>query len=181
MIVFRRDRARLVTAALTVLRGYIAARRPRQAGAPLGGFEGWARLVRDALLWLGAADPTLTIETTRDADPARQKLEAVVTQWREVLGDRTITTRAIIEEACGANLDPTTGNPNRLAYWHPEFRNALLDVANDQGRVSPERLGKWIRANLHTVVGQHRLAAGTLSDGNARWKLEQRQGDGTWR
>jgi hypothetical protein len=102
VIVFKRDRRRLVAAALTVLRGYIAADRPRQGGAPLGGFEGWARLVRDALLWLGAADPTLTIEATRAADPARQKLEAVVTQWREVLGDRTLTTRAIIEEACGA-------------------------------------------------------------------------------
>ena len=181
VIVFKRDRRRLVAAALTVLRGYIAADRPRQGGAPLGGFEGWARLVRDALLWLGAADPTLTIEATRKADPARQKLETVVTQWREVVGDRTLTTRAIIEEACGGNIDPTGGSPNRVAYWHPEFRNALLDVAADQGRVSADRLGKWIRDNLHKVVGQYRLAAGTLRDGNARWKLEQRLGDGTWR
>jgi putative DNA primase/helicase len=167
VIVFKRDRPRLVAAALTVLRGYIAAGRPRQGGAPLGGFEGWARLVRDALLWLAAADPTLTIEATRAADPARQKLEAVITQWHEVLGDRTLTTRAIIEEACGGNIDQTAGNPNRLAYCHPEFHNGLLDVAADQGRVAPERLGKWIRANLHTVVGQYRLAAGTISDGTA--------------
>ena len=50
VIVFKRDRPRLVAAALTVLRGYIAAGRPKQAGTPLGDFRGWARLVRDALL-----------------------------------------------------------------------------------------------------------------------------------
>jgi putative DNA primase/helicase len=180
VIVFKRERPRLVAAALTVLRGYIAAGRPKQAGAPLGGFEGWARLVRDTLLWLDCADPTTTIETTRKADPKLQTLEAVITQWHDMLGTRTMTTRAIIEEACGFDLSPTPTRPNHITYRHPEFRNALLDVAGDQGRVSHDRLGRWLRDNKHSVVGKHRLAAGTISAGNARWKLEQRQAGGAW-
>jgi hypothetical protein len=178
--VLKRERGRYALAALTVLRAYIVAGQPIRR-QPLGGFEGWSELVRNALIWLDEADPVDTIESARAEDPERQHLEAVVTQWHAVLGDRSVTTRTVIEEACGFDLDPTPGDPNRIAYWHPDFRNALLDVAGERGRVTTGRLGKWLGANKHKVVGKHRLAADTLSAGNARWKLEHRDADGRWR
>jgi hypothetical protein len=177
--VLKRERGRYAVNLLTMLRAYIIAGRPiRQQ--PLGGFEGWSNLVRNSLLWLGEEDPVETIESARTEDPQRQQLEAVVTQWCAVLGDRSVTTRTVIEEACGFRLDPTPSNPNHINYFHQEFRNALLDVAGDRGRVSSERLGKWIGANKHKVVDKHRLAPDTPSRGNARWKLELRQTDGRW-
>jgi putative DNA primase/helicase len=177
--VLKRKRGCYVTAALTVLHAYNDAGRPypRQS---LGGFEGWSGLVRDALLWLGEVDPVKTIEDARTADPDRQKLEAVIAQWRGVLGNRSVTTRAVIDEACWFDVTPTPTNSNHITYRHPEFRNALLDVANERGRVSVGRLGKWIGANKHKVVGKHRLEADTLSGGNARWRLQERQADGAW-
>jgi len=176
----KRERGRYVSAALTVLHAFNVAGRPvtRQ---PLGGFEGWSRLVRDTLIWLGEVDPVETIEGARSGDPERQKLEAVIAQWRQVLDNRSVTTRAVIEEACWFDLTPTPSNPNHITYRHPEFRNALLDVANERGRVSVGRLGKWIGANQHKVIGKDRLAADTPAAGNARWRLERRQTDGTWR
>ena len=177
--VLKRDRGSYVTAALTVLHAYNVAGRPNPQ-PPLGGFEGWSALVRDALVWLGEADPVETIEEARKGDPDRHRLEAVVTHWSGVLGNRSVTTRTVIEEACGFTLDPTPSNPNHIAYLHPEFRNALLDVANERGRVSAARLGKWIGANKLKVVGNYRLAAATMSAGNARWRLEEQQADGRW-
>jgi hypothetical protein len=178
--VLKRERERYAVAALTVLHGYNHAGRPG-APSPLGGFEGWSDLVRGALLWLGEADPVETIEAARSGDPERQRLEAVITQWRQVLDNRSVTTRAVIEEACGFDLTGTATRPNHITYRHPEFRNALLDVANERGSVSVGRLGRWIGANQHKVIGQDRLTADTPAAGNARWRLERRQADGTWR
>jgi hypothetical protein len=178
--VLKRERGRYAVAALTVLRAYLVVGKPVRR-QPLGGFEGWSDLVRNALLWLGEEDPVETIETARAEDPERQHLEAVVTQWHAVLSDRSVTARTVIEEACGFRLDPTATNPNHITYYHPEFRNALLDVAGERGRVSPGRLGTWLGGNKHKVVGKHRLAAAPMRDGQGRWKLEERDEKGNWR
>jgi hypothetical protein len=188
VIVFKRERPKLVAAAITVLRGYITAGRPKMEAPPLGGFEGWSRLVRDTILWLGADDPCLTIESARKADPARLKLEAVATQWRNVIKDDSVTARDVVERACRFDLDPTTRNPNHIVYHHPEFRDALLDIAADHGRVDPGRLGTWLGHNKGKVVrvngqGQThdcRLIADTDAYGIGRWRLQERQADG-WR
>ena len=54
------NRARLLSAALTVLRAYIVAGKPAQPITPYGSFEEWSGLVRSALVWLGETDPCLS-------------------------------------------------------------------------------------------------------------------------
>jgi hypothetical protein len=190
VIVFKRDRAKLVAAALTVLRAYVAGGRPRQDALPLGGFDGWCRTVRDPILWLGGDDPCVTIESARKADPERQKLEGVVTLWRDVIQDRSVTARTVIEEATRSSLDPLPNYPNHIAYHWPAFRHALLDVAAVRGDIDTDRLGKWLGNNKGNVVtlsdrqGEScvcRLVADPPLHGNRRWRLEQRQSDGSWR
>jgi hypothetical protein len=165
-----------------VLRGYIVADRPIRK-SPLGGFEGWSDLVRNALIWLGEEDPVETIESARTEDPERQRLEAVITQWHSVLQNRSLTTDAVIKEACAMTLERGTGydGSDLHVFCHPEFRNALLDVAGERDRVSVRRLGTWLGNNKHKVVGKHRLAAATEHDGLRRWKLEEGDGKGKWR
>lgn len=51
------NRSRLLSAALTILRAYCCAGRPR-AGLPAwGSFEGWSAIVREAVVWCGLPDP----------------------------------------------------------------------------------------------------------------------------
>ena len=192
VVVFKRARPKLVAAALTVLRGYIAAGRPRMKAPPLGGFEGWCHTVREAILWLGAADPCLTIESARKADPARQQLEAVVTQWCREIGDRSVTAREVIE-ACEAKVEKGGGynGTDPPVYIRPDFRNALLDVAALRGRLDSKRLGAWLgnkaKGKVVTVADvqgrphQARIVADPPLDGYGRWRLEERQTDGNWR
>ncbi len=47
------NRNRLLKAALTILRAYCAAGRPDQHLPAWGSFEGWSRLVRSAVVWVG--------------------------------------------------------------------------------------------------------------------------------
>jgi hypothetical protein len=198
VVVFKRERAQLVVAALTVLRAYIVAGQPKQSAPPLGGFEQWGRLVRDCILWLGEADPCLTIEATRAIDPKRLELIAVVTQWREVLGPRSLTARTAAEEACAMMLERGTGpnSTDRYVFVHPAFCNALLEVAagrpGERGLVhgiSINRLGAWLRANKGTIVSvfggqgtyQCRLVDDGVSAGYGRWRLQEQHQDGaTW-
>src|SRR5262249_15042188 len=84
----RCNRGTLVVSGLTVLRAWHLAReRGAMSGAaPLGGFEQWSVRVRDALIWLGCADPCTTITKVRSNDPEHEALMAVVMQWRDHLG-----------------------------------------------------------------------------------------------
>lgn len=59
-------RSELLTAALTILRAYHCAGRPRQDLPEWGSFESWSDLVRGALVWLGLPDPFLTQRRTAD-------------------------------------------------------------------------------------------------------------------
>jgi len=188
--VLKRERGRYAVAALTVLRAYLSYGSPvpelkneRSEMIPvqaLGGFEQWSRLVRNALIWLDGADPIETIETARAEDPERQRLEAVITQWHEVLEDRSVTARALIEEACMSELTPPPGKPNGITYLHVDFRNALLDVAGERGRVSTRRLGTWLGKNKLKAVGLYRLAPDTVLHGESRCKLQECDTDGNW-
>ena len=75
----RNNRARLVVAGLTVLRAYEVAGRPDQKIPEYGSFEECSQRVRNALVWLGEADPCLTRARFKESDPEREALGGVLT------------------------------------------------------------------------------------------------------
>jgi putative DNA primase/helicase len=105
----RQNRGHYAACALTIVKAYIAAGSPRQRGLTLNGFEDWARMVRDALMWLGCADSVITMTQAKASDPDRGTLEAIITALRDVHQDgdepvyRTVRaiTRAPNNDACG--------------------------------------------------------------------------------
>jgi len=64
----RQERHRLASAAITMLRGYVAAGRPNQRLVPWGSFESWSDLVRSAIVWAGLPDPCSTRAIVREKD-----------------------------------------------------------------------------------------------------------------
>jgi putative DNA primase/helicase len=166
----RANRPLYVAAALTVLRGYHVAGRPKQSGKPLNGFEAWSRRVRDALLWLGEPDPVATQERTRAEDPQLRALLDVVSQWYAIEGDGGISVRRIIELATevvpGNVADPTT-------FKRPDFREALLVVAGVNDTINSLRLGKWLGRMKGRVADGLRIEPDATVEhgGAARWKV----------
>ena len=67
-----RNRSNLVAAALTILKAYYTAGRPRQQVKPWGGFEDWSASIREPLIWLGMADPCETRSAVLAEDPERE-------------------------------------------------------------------------------------------------------------
>lgn len=161
------QRGDYVSAGLTVLRAFHIAGRPQQR-APLGSFTDWSRWVRDALIWLGEADPCDTMEELRGADPKLEALTSVLEGWREVIGLQPANVRDVIERA-------TEQRPQlygRAEFVHPEFREALLRVAGEGGAINGRRLGKWIGGQQNRIVGGLRLINAGVSAGHTRWQLE---------
>lgn len=72
-----RNRPKLVTAALTVVKAYLDAGAPMKA-SPMGSFEDWSDTVRSALLWLGHSDCRGDVSAMRADDPEKAELAEII-------------------------------------------------------------------------------------------------------
>jgi len=169
--VVRANRGAYLTAALTVLRAFHVAGRPKQS-EPLGSFGSWSRWVRDSLIWLGQADSVTTLDRVRENDPKLDALTAVLTQWWEVIGSRRVSVQDIIEQA--TRTTPPTGLCFKPEMVNPGFREALLHVSGDGGMINGRRLSKWIGANESRLVTGFRIVRKCMLRGFMTWELEQR-------
>jgi putative DNA primase/helicase len=152
---------------LTILRAFHVAGRPSQT-VPLGSFTTWSGWVRDALVWLGEADPCETMEGMRGADPKLEALTAALEEWRSVIGTDRVTVREIIERAAAQQ----TQLFGKAEFVSPEFREALLRVAGEGGAINGTRLGKWLSQHQNRVVAGHRIIAAGTTGNRARWQLD---------
>lgn len=81
----REHRGELAVAAVTILRAYVVAGKPRQKLLPWGTFDEWSGLVRAAVVWLGMADPAKTRIELRDrADTEAAALRMLLMGWQEL-------------------------------------------------------------------------------------------------
>lgn len=163
LALLKAERPKFVAAALTVLLAYDSAGRPDRP-RPLASFEDWSDLVRGALMWLGRADPVLSMEEVRARDPRRSELGAVMAQWRATLSVERVSTRRLIEIA--------TANAQG-EYLQPDLRQALLAVAGRAGEINPRTLGNWLAANKGRVLDGHAFEEAGQVGGYMTWRLAE--------
>ncbi len=149
------NRKRLAIAALTILRAYYAAGRPRQNVRPWGGFDHWSREIREPLVWLGVADPCKTRERIIVNDPERDSALSILSAWHNLFGERAMLVADLIREG------------------DAELKERLLMVAADRterAKIDARRLGAWCRSIEDRVFGDFRLSR----DGSIRRAMEWR-------
>jgi bifunctional DNA primase/polymerase-like protein len=163
----KRDRPRLIAAALTAIRARLAS--GYKGPAPLGSYREWSRLVRDTIIWLGRADPVAALDKVREADPRLVRLRTFIAAWLSAIGAGKRTVADLVAEACGtysgkANLD---------------MEQALRSVAlGDDGAINNEKLSWWFRKNKGRLVSLaedgplYRITADD-STTRPRWGVEQ--------
>jgi putative DNA primase/helicase len=166
------NRAEYVAAALTVMRAYFVAGRPKQA-QPLGSLEGWSRTVRDALIWLGEPDPCLSFEEIRVDDPRLENDAALLYQWHEKFGSERKITKDVIEMA-NAKTESMGGQMPRLI--NASLRDAI-QVAT-MGKVDSQGLGCWIRKVKNRQIAGYTVKSGGKNHGNLTWYVVQTDGNG---
>jgi putative DNA primase/helicase len=162
------NRGAYVRDALTVLRAYHIAGRPRQV-PPLGSFEVWSDWVRSAMLWLGQPDPVTTMEKARASDPKLEAMRAVMHQWQEVIGeDTTITVADVIKRANETDLGSPSYKPD---YAHEALREALMNAAGYNGMINGRSLGKWLGERKDKILDGMKFCQNGVSHGSAKWQL----------
>lgn len=154
------DRGNFVAAALTIVRAYLDAGRP-EALPPLASFERWSTLVRSPLVWLGLADPVLTMEKARQHDPVTSDLGALLSAINAALGEAAKTTGEIVRFA---NELKSRGSPN------DELFEALLTVAPGRtGEPDPRRLGRYFTKVSGRVVEGLKMCS--IQDNHSKQRL----------
>lgn len=98
-----RERGRYVSAALTLIRAWIVAGRPKAECQALASYGDWSDLCRQPLLWLGCADPTASVFEAMTEDPDRETLGRLLHAWYASLGKTPTMVRDVVKQASTLN------------------------------------------------------------------------------
>ena len=155
-----RERGRYVSAALTIVRAWIVAGRPRTACKSLAGYGDWSDLCRQPLLWLGLADPTESVFEAMAEDPDRETLDRLLTAWQAIFGRTPAMVRDAIRQASAFNDE------------HVELREVLHDIADERGEMNRRRLGRWIKRHAGRIVEGRRFVRASGNRSAEAWQIE---------
>ena len=103
----------LLSAALTILRGWYAAGKPAHGLRPWGSFEGWSGVVREAVVWAGLPDPGETreaLQTSADRDAVTMGV-LIDALERADPGRRGLTTGEMVEPSGSRPTQCRRGTP----------------------------------------------------------------------
>lgn len=155
-----RQRGLYVSAALTIVRAWIGAGRPKTECKSLAGYLDWSDLCRQPLLWLGLADPTESVFLAMTEDPDRETLGRILMAWQGVFGKTAAMVRDAVKQAASFGDE------------HVELREVLRDIADERGEINRRKLGWWIRRHAGRIVDGRRFVRGSGNRSAETWQVE---------
>ncbi|WP_207188690.1 hypothetical protein [Thiocystis minor] len=188
MTIARRDE--LVVAALTIIRAWITAGRPRLGKGRSASFEGWDDLVRQPVCWVASwsqsvtfADPLIATERAFSVDPETAKLGALLEAVQTMYEHDTRSSHTVAQMSAWANGDTQMDSDARQEA-RQALRDALVEIAGDRANViNPRILGRWIERQAERRVGGLRLVKDGVLHKQNRWIVaadqSQRAGNNT--
>jgi putative DNA primase/helicase len=155
-----------------VLRAGIVAGKRDGDPAPLGSFERWSRLVRNALIWLGENDPCEVMEDVRGADPLLQALRAMMTAWARFIGvNRWVKAGEVIAQAVEKEKEVVDEKEvDTTRHKNVDLHEAVQGVvkAGEWGK----SLGWWLRGNKNRVITIEDFGRVRFIQDGRNWQLE---------
>lgn len=155
-----RERSRYVSAALTIVRAWNVADRPKTVCKPLASFGDWSELCRQPLLWLDCADPAASVFEAMTEDPDRETLARLLNAWKQVFGKNASMVRDAVQQA-SLMLDDNI-----------ELREVLHDIADERGEINRRKLGWWIKRHEGRIVDGLRFVRAPGSRSAEAWRVE---------
>jgi putative DNA primase/helicase len=149
---------------------------PAQGLTPYGSFEAWSDLVRNAVVWLGEADPCEgRQDLTAHADESYEQLAALLTAWQACFpprADGTLQKRTLnqVKQEIGVYATRNAATPNT---WD-DLRDALIpfDQKFDGKVLDTNRLGNALRKVEGRVIDRTRFKRHGEYRHNACWQVD---------
>lgn len=171
------DRLAYVVAALTIVRAYITAGKPKMAKGRTASFEHWDDLVRQPICWLAQqvatlagtpggeglptlADPMEAAARAFEQDPETTKLRALAEAWFAAFGPEQTTVGGAIRR----------GDADALLAM------AMDDIAGQAGKINSRMLGRWIERMQGRIVDGKRFVRIGHRAGLLHWAVRQAVG-----
>lgn len=151
-----KERERFVSYALTIIRAWIVAGKPKSDCKSIASYGEWSDLCRQPLLWLGLPDCTESISESMAEDPDRETLGRLLHAWKYCFGPAPKMVREAVEKS----------------YNNTELSEALNDIAGDKQGINHKSLGQWIKRNSNRIVDGMKFVKGTSTRNALTWKVE---------
>jgi hypothetical protein len=168
----RENRCRLVAAALTILRGWFAAGRPRAELSAWGSFQAWSDSIRQAIFWAGWPDPVRPrIELRSSIDNETAAIQALHDALDAVDPNRAGLTAAEILRKATGDVTAPLGSSRREG--NQELREAILDFCptHDGKLPNPQKLGYSLRRIRGRYVKERALVGKPAAHGRSVWLI----------
>jgi hypothetical protein len=166
------NRAKFFEAALTVLVGYY---RARAAGDGVDvkptRYREWDMMIREAIIWAGAADPAELFDKNKMEDPMVEGRRNLLAAWYDEFGDMPVTVAEVIKKADRPEALLPLDDPLR------PLKNAIHDIL-PSGNVTSRALGKTISKFKGRWMDGYQLQAvakeGQSANGANLWRVIKR-------
>jgi hypothetical protein len=155
-----RERGHYVATALTIVRAWIVAGRPKADCKSMAGFGDWSDLCRQPLLGLVWPIQRKSVFEAMAEDPDRETLDRLLTAWQSVFGKTPAMVRDAVKQAS------TFGDE------HLELREVLHDIADERGEINRRRLGWWIRRHAGRIVEGLRFVRASGNRSAEAWQVQ---------
>lgn len=157
-------RLQLITAALTLIQGYVRAGFPRVCDG-LASMDDWNKLVRSTIVWLieqrlieGFVDPKDALKRDSANDPDAATLGGLLEGTKALFGAEQRFTVA--------DLIKRTDTPDS------GVRQILLDIAGERGDVNRKKLGQYFLKREGRIMDGMRLKRGPMNrQKTATWEV----------
>jgi putative DNA primase/helicase len=144
---------------------------PAQGIKPLGSFEEWSTLIRQALIWAGEADPCAGRQDIEaESDPQYEALNSLLTAWYGRYGNEPKTVKQVKED-----LDAHTVREDGRWFVSPEWRDlhSALSTLDRHGEINVQAIGKALRSWKGRMIGGKRLMSIGQDRTTAKiWRVE---------
>ncbi len=153
------ERAKYVSAALTIILAWLTAGKPKTDCPNLASFGQWTDWCRQPLLWLGCADPATSVFKAIAEDPNRETLARLLHVWFTLFGK----TPVMVRRACLEASLPGEEND--------ELNEILRDIAEEKGDINRRRLGNWLRRHAGRIVDGMRFIKAEVKLSAEAWQI----------
>ena len=121
-------------------------------------------MIREALIWAGAADPAELFDKNKTEDPVVEGRRNLLAAWHETFGDEPVTVAYVIKRTSGSdNLYPSEDPLAKL-------KNAISDLL-PHGRVTSKALGTTISKFKGRWFDRFQLQAVGAQNGVKLWRV----------